>query len=250
MVFGEELARIGYAGRAPVGGRAVDAYFELHIEQGPELEETGIPLGVVTAGYFTRGMVIEIAGENAHAGPTPMDKRKNALVGAAMMIVAANEIGWRHHPLGKSTSTRILVWPNKPGILPDYAQVTADFRHPDRDTTLAMEAAMREAIDESCERGNVSAEITQSWEFGSEVFDPQCLSLVKATAQDIGVPYREMLSQAGHDAYNMTRVAPTVLLFSPCREGISHNEAEHIELDCTLPSVNVLLNAVVARANR
>jgi N-carbamoyl-L-amino-acid hydrolase len=250
FVFGEELARIGYDGSAPVGGRDIDAYFELHIEQGPELEERGIPLGIVTGGYFTRGMVIEIEGENAHAGPTPMDKRKNALVGAAMMIVAANDIGWAQHPPGKSTSSRIMVWPNKPGILPDYAQTTVDFRHPDKKTTLDMEAAMMAAIDDCCERANVAAKVVQTWEFGNEAFDDECIALVKHAADDLQVRYQEMLSQAGHDAYHMTRIAPTALLFSPCKEGITHNENEHIELEYTTPAVNVLLHAVLARANR
>jgi len=250
FVFGEELARIGYDGTAPVGGRDIDAYFELHIEQGPELEAREIPLGIVSGGYFTRGMVIEVQGENAHSGPTPMDKRRNALVGAAMMIVAANDIGWKQHPPGKSTSSRIKVWPNKPGILPDYAQVTVDFRHPDRDTTLAMESDMRAAVEDCCERANVDAEVVQTWEFGNEVFDDACIALVKGVADELQVPYQEMLSQAGHDAYHMTRVAPTALLFSPCKEGITHNENEHIELDYTVPSVNVLLHAVLARANR
>jgi N-carbamoyl-L-amino-acid hydrolase len=250
FVFGEELARIGYDGDTPVGGREVDAYFELHIEQGPELEAKEIPLGIVSGGYFTRGMVIEVEGENAHSGPTPMDKRRNALVGAAMMIVAANDIGWKQHPPGKSTSSRIKVWPNKPGILPDYAQVTVDFRHPNKATTLAMEADMTAAIDDCCERANVAAEIVQTWEFGNEVFDDECTALVKNAADELQVPYQEMLSQAGHDAYHMTRITPTALLFSPCKEGITHNENEHIELEYTVPAVNVLLHSVLGRANR
>ena len=249
-VFGDELARIGYDGSAPVGGRDIDAYFELHIEQGPELEDRGIPLGIVSGGYFTRGMVIEIEGENAHSGPTPMDKRKNALVGAAMMIVAANDIGWKHHPPGKSTSSRILVWPNKPGILPNYAQVTVDFRHPDEKTTRAMESAMLAAVDDCCERANVAAKVVQTWEFGNEVFDEDCIALAKNAARELQVPFQEMLSQAGHDAYHMTRIAPTALLFSPCKEGITHNENEHIEPEYTIPAVNVLLHTALARANR
>ena len=250
LVFGEELARIGYAGDTPVGGREIDAYFELHIEQGPELEAAGIPLGIVKGGYATSGMVIEVHGENAHSGPTPMDRRRNALVGAAMLIVAANEIGWEFHPLGKSTSTRILVWPNKPGILPDYAQITVDFRHPDRATTDEMVARMHASIPVCCARANVTADITQTWEFGAEQFSRDCIELVKQAAQDLDVPCQEMLSQAGHDAYHMTRITPTALLFSPCRDGVSHNESEHIELDYTEPSVNVMLHAVIARADQ
>ena len=111
--FGEALAGIGYAGTAPVGGREVDAYFELHIEQGPLLEAAGVPVGVVTGGYATRGMRIRITGETAHTGPTPMDKRKNALVGAGYVIAAVNDIGWAHHGAGaKASSSQIEVWPN------------------------------------------------------------------------------------------------------------------------------------------
>ena len=141
------------------------------------------------------------------------------------------------------------VWPNKPGILPDWAELTVDFRHPDKDQTLAMEAKMQAAIPRIAERANVEIEVKGTWGFGDEVFDVDCLNLIRDTARDLSVPFQEMLSQAGHDAYHMTRVAPTALLFSPCKEGITHNENEHIELEYTLPSVNVLLHAVLRRAS-
>jgi N-carbamoyl-L-amino-acid hydrolase len=113
-----------------------------------------------------------------------------------------------------------------------------------------MEADMKTAIEDCCRRANVSAAITQSWEFGNEVFDDPCAELVRTAAADLGVSWRNMLSQAGHDAYNMSRVTPTALLFSPCKDGISHNESEEIELGYTAPAVNVLLHSVLARANR
>jgi N-carbamoyl-L-amino-acid hydrolase len=128
--------------------------------------------------------------------------------------------------------------------------VTFDFRHPDKATVLAMEADMIAAVDDCCERANVKAEVTQTWEFGNEVFDDACIEMVKNAAEELQVPYQEMLSQAGHDAYHMTRITPTALLFSPCKEGITHNENEHIELEYTTPAVNVLLHAVLTRANR
>lgn len=248
--FGEELARIGYAGDRPMGGREIDAYFELHIEQGPILEAEDVPVGVVTAGYWVRGLNVDIRGETAHSGPTPMDKRRNALVGAAMVIVAVNDTGWAHAPDGKSTASRIACWPNKLGILPDYAQVTIDFRHPDKATTEAMLAELEAALPDCAARAQVQIEIAETWTFGSETFDPGCIELVRNAAAELGVPCRNILSQAGHDAYNLSRIAPTALIFSPCHDGISHNEAEHIEPDTTHPSVNVLLHAVLARANR
>ena len=113
-------------------GANIDAYFELHIEQGPILEAEGIAVGVVTHGYATRGMRLRITGETAHSGPTPMDQRRNALVGAAYLIAAVNDIGWKHHPEGgKSTASQIEIWPNAVGILPELAQVSIDFRHPE-----------------------------------------------------------------------------------------------------------------------
>ena len=248
--FGEELARIGYDGAAPVGGREIDAYYELHIEQGPHLEAEGIPVGIVTGGYQTVGMHVDVHGETAHSGPTPMDKRKNALVGAAMLIVAANDIGWARHPEGKSTAPRLTCWPNKPGILPDYAQITVDFRHPEGAVTAAMVAEFEAAIPDCARRARVEIEVVERWHFGSEVFHADCIAGLTQAADDLGIVTCKMLSQAGHDAYHMTKVCPTALVFSPCREGITHNEAEHIEPEATLPSVNVLLHAVLARANR
>ncbi len=249
-LFGDELRRIGYAGDTPVGGREFDAYFELHIEQGPDLEQTDIHVGVVTGGFTTHGMIIDVHGETAHAGPTPMNKRRNATVGAAMLIVAANDIGWAYHPEGRSSTVRILCWPNKPGILSDYAQVTVDFRHPETARTEQMVADFKIAMAQSAERANVEMEVAQTWDFGDLNFDAECLNLVRQSSDQLGIPYRDMLSLAGHDAYHISRVSPTALIFSPCHDGISHNEAEHIELDYTEPSVNVLLRSVLARADR
>ena len=109
---------------------------------------------------------------------------------------------------------------------------------------------MLAAVPGIAKRANVDIKMVKSWAFGDEAFDDQCLDLVRETAEELEVPYQEMLSQAGHDAYHMTRVTPTALLFSPCKEGITHNESEHIELAYTEPSVNVLLHAVLKRANR
>ena len=247
---GEELKRIGYAGTAPVGGRKLDAYFELHIEQGPILEAKGIRVGVVTGSYEVRGMNVVARGETAHSGPTPMAQRRNALVGASMLIVAVNEIGWAYAPEGKSTSSRIEVWPNLVGILPDYAQVTVDVRHPEATQGERMLADVRRAMRECADRAQVEMEELESWQFGSERFDSELVGLVRSTAKRLGVPSLDLPSQAGHDAYYVSRVAPTAMIFTPCERGISHNEAENILPEEAVPAVNVLLHSVLARANR
>jgi N-carbamoyl-L-amino-acid hydrolase len=247
---GEELQRIGYAGPAPVGGRPVDAYFELHIEQGPLLDEKGLAVGVVAGTYEVRGMNIEVRGETAHSGPTPMAARKNALVGAAMLIVAANEIGFAHAPDGKATCSRLEVWPNLTGILPDYAKVTIDVRHPQAATVEHMVAAIMRALGECGQRAQVEMEIVETWQFGSERFDPDLVDLIRRTAHRLGMPSLDLPSQAGHDAYYVSRVAPTAMIFTPCERGISHNEKEHTRREDALPGVTVLLHAVLERANR
>ena len=249
--FGSELERIGYAGKTEVGGRSIDAYFELHIEQGPILDREAVPVGIVVGGYAVRGMHVDVHGETAHAGPTPMDRRRNALVGASMLAVAVNEVGWKYHPSeGKATVPRLVAWPNKAGILSEYAQVTCDVRHAERDTVERMWAEVKAAMPDCAKRANVDMRVASEWQFGNERFDPGCIRLIRDAAQQLGVRHRDILSQAGHDAYYISRIAPTAMIFTPCRDGISHNEAEHAELDYTVPGVNVLLHAVVARANR
>ncbi len=251
LVFGRELSRIGYDGKSAVGGRAIDAYFELHIEQGPILDREAVPVGIVTGGYAVRGIHVDVHGETAHAGPTPMDRRRNALVGAAMLAVAVNEIGWTYHPTeGKATVARLVAWPNKAGILAEYAQLTCDVRHAERDVADRMWAEVKAAMEGCARRAGVQMQVAGEWQFGSERFDPGCIRLIREAAQRLGVPHRDILSQAGHDAYYISRIAPTAMIFTPCRDGISHNEAEHADRDTTVPGVNVLLHAVLARANR
>jgi len=251
LLQGEELERIGYRGAAPVGGRALDAYFELHIEQGPILDAEAIPVGIVTGGYKSFGAHVDVKGETAHAGPTPMEKRRDALVGAARVVAAVNDIGWKYaDSLGKTTVTRLVAWPNKPGIISEWAQFSLDCRHPDPDTALEMWAEIEAAIAAAAKKANVEMQVTTRWEFGNERFAPDLIALLRAAAGDLGVATRDLLSQAGHDAYHISKCAPTAMIFSPCIGGITHNEAEDIDLKMTEPAVNVMMHAVLARANR
>lgn len=247
----EALDAIGWAGDAPVGGRALDSYFELHIEQGPMLWEAGIPLGVVVAPYLARGLRIEVTGENAHSGPTPMARRRNALVGAAAVALAVDRVGHDYADReGKSTVARLEASPNIPGIISDRATLFVDFRSPDPKLTAEMEERIRASLPGCAADTNTEVAVADAWTFGETSFDPELIDLVRRTAADLGVPCRDMMSQAGHDAYHIARVAPAVLLFTPCDEGISHNEAENTRLEDQLPGLQVLYAAVLARANR
>ena len=248
--FKDALDAIGYCGDAPVGGRAIDSYFELHIEQGPKLDAAGIPLGIVTGGFATRAMRISVRGETSHVGPTPMNLRRNALVGAAHLAVAVDEIGWRYAPEeGKTTAARLDLAPNLPGILSDEAELYIDFRHPSAARLADMEREVEAAVAESARRSRTDIAIAERWGFGGLEFDPGLVSLVRETASRLGVPTMDIRSQAGHDAYHMTKVCPTTMLFTPCLGGISHNEKEDIDLAATVPGINVLLHAVLVRAS-
>jgi len=248
--YGDELERIGYLGSAPVGGRELDAYFELHIEQDSLMEDAGVSVGVVTGGYASHALNCVFHGECAHTGPTEMKLRKNAMIGASYFLAAVNDIGWEHEPVGRTSASRMQIWPNKFGILPEYAEVTVDMRHTERAVTDEMIAKTRAALAEAAEKARVDYEITAEWTFGDEVFDADCADLVRAAADSRGVSRMDIKSIAGHDAYYISRIAPTALVFSPCVDGITHNEAEDILFEPTIEAVNVFFDAVVARADR
>ena len=249
--FGDELEKIGYLGKAPLGGRRLDCYLELHIEQAPRLDREGCDIGIVVGGYKTLALRIEIAGETSHSGGTPMLERRNALVGAGYLIAAVNDIGLTFAAQeGRTTTPRIECFPNLPGIVPEQVRLIVDFRHPEPAGFERMHAEIKAAIAAVEAKARVIITLAEGWSWGTSLFDPQCIELLKDTASDLGLPFLEMLSQAGHDAYAVADLVPTAMIFTPCRHGISHNTNEDIELTRTLPGANLLLNAALRRANR
>ncbi|MBB4018861.1 N-carbamoyl-L-amino-acid hydrolase [Chelatococcus caeni] len=249
--FGEELKRIGYLGEAPVGGRPLDAYFELHIEQGPILDAERIEVGVVTHAYASHGFLVAFRGETAHTGPWPMEKRRNALVAAARLLVAVDDIGWDHAATGgKATAARLAAWPNKAGILSDWAECVCDVRHDDPATAAVMAERVTRGVGEAAARAGCTAEILDRWQWGGRIFDADMVAGVRETARSLGYNHRDLPSQAGHDAYFLARVCPTAMIFTPCRGGITHNNNEFASREELAPGVNVLLHAAVARADR
>jgi len=246
----QALDDIGYAGSASVG-RDFDAYLELHIEQAPVLDREGCDIGIVIGGYKTQALRLTINGDTGHAGGTPMAMRRNALVGAGYVIAAVNDIGLAFAAdEGRTTTTRIESFPNLAGTYAEQVKLTIDFRHIDATRFKTMRAEVDAAIVAAAKKGNVEIEVAEGWSWGSELFAPECIELLKSTAKELGLPYREMRSQAGHDAYAVATMAPTAMIFTPCFEGISHNVNEAIDLTRSLPGANLLLNAAVARANR
>lgn len=244
----QALESIGCAAGGSVGGRSIDSYWELHIEQGPELERDGIALGIPFAAYPARAFRISITGETAHSGPTPMRLRRNALVGAAQAILAVDLVASAHAPDAKSTSTRIEAWPNAPGIIPSEVTVIADMRHPDRDVLETMVSELRRHLQATERATGLEIEAQDAYRFGGLEFDESCMKLIETVAEEQSVVQRRMWSQAGHDAYRLVGCCPTAMLMCPCKKGISHNPAEDVDLAAITSAVDVLLHAVARRA--
>ena len=156
----------------------------------------------------------------------------------------------RYAPEGKATAPRIEAWPNKPGIISERATLYVDFRHPEKSAVEAMTREIEELVETSAAEAQVQIEIAERWSFGGVDFSEDLLGLLRATAREQKITTLDLLSQAGHDAYNLAAICPTALIFSPCEGGLSHNEREATRLEDQLPALNLLLNAVLARADR
>ncbi len=249
--FADEVERIGYKGQHPCRAGDIDAYFELHIEQGPILDIERRQVGIVTAGYPSHGMRVRFDGETAHTGPTPMDRRHNALIAGARWLTAVDDIGWDFAVGdGKATGSRLAAWPNKPGILSDTAQAIADVRHPDPVAARVMAEKMRRAAHASAAMAGCTLEVEDEWFWGGDIFDKTLVDALRQQAARMGFNWRDIQSQAGHDAYFLATHCPTAMIFTPCRDGITHNNRESCEPADFLAGLNILLHAAVERADR
>lgn len=246
--IGEELDRIGFAGDRPVGGRRVHAFFELHIEQGPLLEEEGLDIGIVTVANGQKWYEVRLTGVDSHAGPTPMSRRRDALLGAARIVEMVNGIGHAHDPQACATCGMIEAYPNSRNVIPGAVFLTVDLRHPDGDKLLSMDRALRTGMAEIAARTGLGLEVALVADFPPQPFDPACVDAVRRAAKRLGYSAREISSGAGHDAVYMARVAPTAMVFTPCIDGISHNEAENMKPEWATAGANVLLEAVIEKA--
>jgi N-carbamoyl-L-amino-acid hydrolase len=247
--MGQELERIGYAGSEPVGGREVHAFFETHIEQGPILEAEGQTIGIVTDAQGQRWYELTLTGQEAHAGPTPMPRRRDALVGAARVIELVNQIGLRHAPLAVSTVGMLQVHPNSRNVIPGRVFLTIDFRNPDSAELAKMDAELREGIARIAQEAKLEHALQQIFHYEPIHFDDSCIALVREGARKFGYSSREIVSGAGHDACYLAGIAPTSMVFVPCIGGISHNEIEDAKPEWIEAGANVLLHAMAAKAN-
>ena len=248
LKLGDELERIGFKGHEPVGERPVHAFFELHIEQGPILEDENVDIGVVTHGQGQRWFEVTLTGFESHAGSTPMPRRRDALVGAAKIVELVQTLGLSHPPLAVSTCGMLNPYPNSRNVIPGKVFLTCEFRHPEVATLDVMDHALREGIARIAREGGLEAEIKKVFDYAPVPFDAGCIAAVRRAAERFGYTHRDIVSGAGHDACYLSRVAPTSMIFTPCVDGVSHNESEDIKPEWATAGTQVLMHAVLEKA--
>lgn len=244
----DELQAIGYAGADPVGGRPVDAYFEAHIEQGPILEHEDKVIGVVTGSLGLRWYDVVVTGMEMHAGPTPMAIRKDALLAASYLVQAVIDIANANQPHGRGTVGEIHAHPGSRNVIPGQVRMTVDLRHEDEATLTRMHETWKQAAQDIATRHGVTVEVKDVQYFPPTPFDPDLVGKIRDGAAARNLPRMDIVTGAGHDAVYMAAVAPTAMIFVPCKDGISHNEIEDARPDHLEAGCNVLLDAMLKRA--
>jgi N-carbamoyl-L-amino-acid hydrolase len=245
---GAELDRIGWRGEEPVGARPMHAFFELHIEQGPILEAQGHEIGVVTHGQGLAWLEVTITGQDAHTGSTPMDMRRNAGLGMARVLELVDRIARDNGPDAVGAAGKIDVYPNSRNVIPGRAVFTIDFRSPNPDVLADMQRRLHTGAREICERMGLDLSIRRTGGFEPVAFDPHCVGLVREAAAQLGYGHQDIVSGAGHDACHIASIAPTAMVMCPCKDGLSHNEAESITPEWATAGANVLMHAVLQAA--
>ena len=243
-----ELERIGYIGDQEPGDHPIGAYFETHIEQGPVLEDNDKTIGVVSGVLGIRWFDCTVTGMEAHAGPTPMALRKDAMLAATRIMQDVVAAAHRHPPHGRGTVGMVQVFPNSRNVIPGRVKFSIDLRNSTDELVDAMAAEVKAFADQVAKEHGVQVHIEMVSSYPAQLFQPECVEAVGRAAAKLGYSHMPAVSGAGHDAVYMAKLAPSGMIFIPCKDGISHNEIEdakpeHIEAGC-----NVLLHAMLERA--
>ena len=246
VTVGDALRAIGYAGSARP--HRLGAYFEAHIEQGPVLENEMKTIGVVQGALGQRWYDVTVTGQDAHAGPTPMDLRRDALLGASRLVQEVNRIARDFPDYARGTVGFMQVKPNSRNVIPGEVRTSVDFRNARASTLDAMCAELERAaraIEAEC---RVRIELRESVYFAPCEFDAGLVASVREAAAALGCSHLDIVSGAGHDAVYIARIAPTAMIFVPCEGGISHNEIESATPADLAAGCNVLLHAALRKA--
>lgn len=243
--FGDELERIGFKGDAKCGDQKFAAFFEVHIEQGPILEDEDIIIGVVDHGQGQRWYDCKVVGRESHAGTTPMHLRKDALVATSKLVEGIQAIALDNAPNAVGTVGLLDIRESSRNVIPGEVSFSAEFRHPSDATLEEMDAAFQALGKKVAEDTGCEVELKAIWHYPAVTFDPECVDAVQASTDELGYSNRRIVSGAGHDACYVNRVCPAAMVFVPCKDGISHNELEDAKFDHCGAGADVLLRAML-----
>jgi len=245
----DELERIGYRGKTSARARPLHAAFEAHIEQGPLLESTQTTIGVVTGIQGAAWFDVVLEGLACHAGPTPMEMRRDPWRAACPIVDAAFELAMARAPWGRATIGDLKVEPGSRNTVPERLVIAVDLRHPERSTLEAMIREFRERVVRHAERHDIGSTIAQVFDMPPTRFDQRLVDLVESVAARLGYSHERLVSGAGHDSLHVAQFAPATMIFVPCAGGLSHNEAETAAPADLEAGANVLLQCVLETAN-
>lgn len=246
----DELERIGYLGPEPCVPRPMRAYLELHIEQGPVLEEAGLAVGVVEGIVAISWSRLTIHGVQDHAGPTPMRVRHDALVAAAEVVTAVRRIATTLGGDIVTTVGHLAVEPDIVNAIPGKVTLSIDIRDPRSETLDRARPMVDAAVRDACAREGVRYELEHYWRVPYTPFAPDVVDAVERAARAAGARHRRMISGAGHDAQYMAAIAPAGMVFVPSRGGRSHCEEEFTAMDDIEQGASTLLLAALDLAGR
>jgi N-carbamoyl-L-amino-acid hydrolase len=244
----QELRRAGLPTDEPLSRQAVKASLEVHIEQGPVLEQQAKTIGVVTGVQHMSRHEVVVEGQEAHAGPTPMDMRRDPIRVLADLLPALYAAAAQHGRDARLTFGFIETLPGSPNTVPGRLCFTVDIRHPVLEQYLSLRKQLNQLVLAALERHALAGNIRCVWEAPGVSFDPTCIAAVRSAAAALGLSSLEMVSGAGHDSCNVSAVVPTAMVFVPCAGGLSHNEAESALPSDLEAGANVLLHAMLSLA--
>jgi len=247
--LGDELERIGYAGSLPCPTDvAPHAYVELHIEQGPILEDDGITIGVVEGVQGISWTELSISGRSAHAGTTPMRMRRDAGYAAAEITTFARRLAVEMGDGQVATVGRLEVHPGLVNVVANAVTMTVDLRNTDDTELRKAEEALAAEVSRVAAAEGVTVTTRTLARFEPVDFDAATIDLVEATARRLGHSTKRMSSGAGHDAQMLARICPAAMIFTPSVHGLSHNIAEHTHPADVTAGADVLLQTLLTLA--
>lgn len=249
VTLGSALAKIGYQGTGMFSEQPYTAAFELHIEQGPILEKENKVIGVVSGIQGIRWYDLVITGKETHAGPTPMEYRADPVKDAIPLLQYIYSLADTYAPLAKITVGYLDASPGVKNTVPGQLTISLDIRHPEAAVLEAIDTHLKNATEHFFADRPTHARLHEIWYSPPIDFDPRCVGAVRAAAQELQLENMVMFSGAGHDSAYIAQIAPTAMIFIPCKDGLSHNEAEEATPEHVAAGCDVLLQAVLRMFN-